>query len=96
MRTGELKDLYRSLGITYRQFDHWWRMGWIGDGSTPGSGHDRALTDRQVQRIRLMAELVNAGIRPDVAAKALTRSTTSRRGRTYLRIGRVQITVEAA
>lgn len=94
--SSSVKDAVYGAGITYRQFDYWWRMGWIGDGSEPGQGHRRKLTPEQVSRIRKLAALVNAGLSPEVAARALSRARTSRRGRTYIAIGDVQIIVGAA
>jgi hypothetical protein len=52
--------------ITYRQLDHWVRLGFIHEhGQRPGrggSGITRTFDEGTVQKIRTMAQLVNGGI----------------------------------
>ena len=60
-----------SLGITYRQFDHWCRTGYVFDdleSAMPGYGYSRSLTQSEAERLRLMAGLVTLGLRPKPAA----------------------------
>lgn len=67
----DLTVLLRDAGITYRQFDYWCVRGLIPDlqdDQNPGQGYPRELTPGQRSHLRIMAELVNGGFRPDAAS----------------------------
>lgn len=81
-------------GITYRQFDHWWRKGWIGSGPI-GQGHLREITAPEMRRIMRLAALVSAGMNPQLAAAALDRAIEDN-GAAVIVTGSVRIIVEAA
>lgn len=80
----DLTDLLADAGVTYRQFDHWCRRGFIPEppatddadakpGLThPGSGFWRELQPAQVEHLRVMARLVHDGMRPDAASVLAT------------------------
>lgn len=88
-------EAIETAGITYRQFDYWWRMGWVGDGSEPGSGGRRDLDEAQLVRLRRLAALVNTGLRPDLAASLLDNAEISRRGKATITLNKVKIVVAA-
>jgi hypothetical protein len=56
-------------GITYRQLDHWVRQGFIETNGGGSSGVPRWLDSTQRRVLDLMASLVKAGIKPEVAAR---------------------------
>lgn len=56
------------LGISYRQFDHWCRIGYL-RAETTGSGRDRDFTPSEIRIAHRMAELVKLGFRPEKAAE---------------------------
>lgn len=64
-----------ELGITYRQLDHWSRMGYLqpsrqDHGKSRSSGSSRVWTPEELRIARLMGRLVHAGLTPQAAAKA--------------------------
>lgn len=61
-------ELVRGAGITYRQFDHWIRRGYI-KGGTPGSGNARDLDETETAVLALMSTLVKSGMFPARAAQ---------------------------
>lgn len=72
----DLDTTLRDAGVTYRQFDHWCTKGYIAglyDSQHPGSGFNRDLDTRQIKQVRLMGQLVTAGMRPDAAANVALR-----------------------
>lgn len=63
-------DLLPDLGISYRQFDHWCRKGYVPGSASRlnrGSGRPRDLNREQVKHLRIMARIVRDGLRPDAA-----------------------------
>jgi DNA-binding transcriptional MerR regulator len=64
-------------GITYRQLDHWSRMGWIRADKRPprrpdreaGSGHPRSYPQAEVRIADLIGQLSRAGIVTSVAGR---------------------------
>lgn len=58
-------------GISYRQFDHWCRRGYIPDVASKGSGNERELTRDQFAYVMKLAKLVKAGVNVHAAAEAL-------------------------
>lgn len=71
----DLRDTLRGLGISYRQFDYWICRGLVPipeQERNPGQGFSRRLTATEVEHLRLMAELVQAGVKPDTASQLAT------------------------
>jgi hypothetical protein len=62
-------DLLASYGVTYRQFDHWCRKGWIVASTPSGSGIERHFERTELDIFRMMASLVGVGFRPVIAAE---------------------------
>lgn len=65
--------LCADLGITYRQLDHWSRMGYLRPvrlerGKGGGTGSPRVWPPGELQVARLMGRLTAAGIQPSLAA----------------------------
>jgi len=61
-----------ALGLTRRQFDYWCRLGLVydDDSTAPGTGFARRrLRKAEVERLQLMAELVQAGVAPAAASR---------------------------
>lgn len=52
------EDVARELGITYRQLDHWIRVGTVVPTfpTNLGSGHPRQWTEDDVRRLRIVVE----------------------------------------
>lgn len=64
-------ELAQRAGVTYKQVDHWTKRRFLKPEPNPGgTGHKRAFKPSEVRVTQIMATLVNAGIRPHVAAKA--------------------------
>lgn len=57
--------------ITYRQLQFWISRfpELFSDNANPGTGYTRSLTRTDVERLRLMAQLVEVGFTPAAAAK---------------------------
>ena len=87
----------QRAGITYRQLDYWLRRGFLGesDSNTPGSGYVRDLTVTQVERLTQLAALVQAGVRPEVAAAWLDEAQDAD-GVKVIEHGPVRITLAVA
>lgn len=83
----------RHVGITYRQLDHWYHRGWIGDSSnvSPSTGNARQVTDTELTRLKQLAALVRAGLRPDRAALLLDTAQTTPTG---IRLSAADITID--
>lgn len=61
-------DVLEATGITYRQFDHWCRRGWLKPfNEASGHGKPRLFTEDQYMTACRMGVLVQAGLRPEVA-----------------------------
>ena len=65
--------LCADLGITYRQLDHWSRMGYLRPvrldrGRGGGTGSPRVWPPGELQVARLMGRLTAASIQPSLAA----------------------------
>ena len=62
-----------TLGITYRQLDHWCRLGLLHPGRQipghQGSGSARTWTPAELEVARLMGQLTAAGLPPATAAR---------------------------
>lgn len=70
-----------DTGITYRQLDHWVVKGWLlPDTGRTGQGVPREWPERELRIARAMVRLVDAGMRPDVAA------VIARSGQRYARV----------
>ena len=68
IQTSEL--LAAIPGLTFRQLDHWIVSGYLGDiGGQPGSGYNRAFTLGEVEQVRTMHRLVEAGLTVPRAAQ---------------------------
>lgn len=66
-----------TLGITYRQLDHWTTRGWISaDDTHPGSGKRRTWADDELAVAARMARLVRAGFTVAKAAEIAREDTT--------------------
>lgn len=68
------EDVTRRAGITYRMVDYWTRADLIPGVEHlvhRGSGYPRSWTEREVQFVCRLAQLVKAGISPRVASEAL-------------------------
>lgn len=78
-----LATLVGYRGVTYRQLDYWARRGWLGEGlaARPGSGTERNLSDQDVERVKAIADLVDAGLRIEVAVELAAAATSTRRVR---------------
>jgi hypothetical protein len=60
----------KDCGITYRQMDHWVRLGYLQPGEGHGSGHARQWTRTELGVARDMGLLVKAGLLPAAAHRA--------------------------
>lgn len=60
-----------TTGATYRQLDHWARVGWLRPlCGSPGSGSRREWPAGEIEVARVMARLVNgAGLPPALAVR---------------------------
>lgn len=59
-----------ALRITYRQLDHWTRVGYLIDDRTrPGSGRNRTWTAGELAVAERMGRAVRAGLTPYAAHK---------------------------
>jgi DNA-binding transcriptional MerR regulator len=64
-------ELLSVSGLTYRQLDYWTSRGLIrADENSPGSGHPRAWSDREMAIARVILRLTDAGVSLRVAAAA--------------------------
>jgi hypothetical protein len=55
--------------MTFRQFDHWCRKGWVRpDNPNAGSGRARSFSRTEVRVLKRMALLVAGGVATSVAA----------------------------
>ena len=59
----------RELGITYRQLDHWVRLGLLRPLHLGGSGNPREWTRAELDVAKAMGRLVAAGLRPEAASR---------------------------
>lgn len=59
----------RELGITYRQLDHWIRLGHLKPLHVGGSGSNREWTRAELDVARTMGRLVAAGMKPGPASR---------------------------
>ena len=67
----ELPSRLGHTGVSYRQVDHWVRRGWLRpDNPHGGPGSVRQWTNDELDVAVRMAQLVKAGLAPEVAAKA--------------------------
>jgi len=66
-----LSTLVGYRGLSYRQLDHWARRGFLGPALArgPGSGTERNLSAADVERIKTIADLLDAGFRLPAAAR---------------------------
>lgn len=65
-------DVLAATGVTFRRLDYWTRTGIVGltgDAATPGSGSPRRWRPRDVDVIRHMASLTDAGFTVVAAAR---------------------------
>lgn len=59
-------EVLEAAKISYRQLDYWTRQRYI-DLDGPGSGRQREYTRAQLEHVVAMADLVRAGLLPDLA-----------------------------
>ena len=59
----------RELGISYRQCDHWTRLGLLKPLHIGGSGTPREWTRAELDVARVMGRLVAAGLKPEPASR---------------------------
>lgn len=59
----------RELGITYRQCDHWVRLGLLRPLHVGGTGNAREWTRAEMEVARIMGRLVGAGMKPALAER---------------------------
>jgi DNA-binding transcriptional MerR regulator len=64
-----LHNTERELGITYRQCDHWVRLGLLKPLHVGGSGSSREWTHAELDVARVMGRLVAAGLKPEPASR---------------------------
>lgn len=64
-----LHNTERELGITYRQCDHWTRLGLLKPLHVGGSGNAREWTRAELDVARVMGRLVAAGLKPEPASR---------------------------
>lgn len=62
-------EVCKATGATYRQLDHWIRRGWLTVDHTGGTGNRREWSSHEITIAALMVRLVNAGLRPEAAAR---------------------------
>lgn len=68
-------DLLQETGATYRQLDHWCRLGLLlPPNPTPGSGAQREWPARELQIAKRMVELTRAGLTVHAAHHAARNS----------------------
>lgn len=61
-------EILERTGITYRQLDHWTRIGYLRpDNGSPGSGNSRRYPATEADVADLMARLVGIGMAPKQA-----------------------------
>lgn len=72
--------LNRCPELTYRQLDHWCRMGWVNGRTVAGvgSGYQRSFAADEASFVIDMAKLVAAGLRPAQASRYLVQSLSER------------------
>ena len=76
-------DLMAYAGLTYRQVDHWTRLGYLRPPEpTPGSGAQRMFSPHEARVAYVMGALVRGGVEPGAAALA---ARTALLGRRYWR-----------
>ena len=64
-------DLCKTMKVTYRQLDYWFRRGWLQNiNPGRGSGSSRYVTSAEAEVVAMMGRLVEAGIEPESAARA--------------------------
>lgn len=58
------QELIDDTGISYRQLDYWTRTGLLTpiDAALPGSGYLRRFPDRELDRARVVHDLLDAGL----------------------------------
>lgn len=62
-------QLADAAGVTYKQVTHWTRRGWLKPADpTPGSGIPCDYPPEEVAVAKRMANLIDWGFRPDMAA----------------------------
>lgn len=58
-------DLCAAADISYRQLDHWTRLGYLHPiEATPGSGYVRAYPSSELATAQLVRRLLDAGMKP--------------------------------
>jgi hypothetical protein len=88
-----MKIDFDAYGISYRQFDHYCRKGWIRSSTDGGSGTQRDFPKSESDIFKIMASLVTIGFRPACAAE-LARSCVDKGWNGQLRLfrGRLEAT----
>jgi DNA-binding transcriptional MerR regulator len=77
-----------ALGLTYRQLDHWSRVGYLRpEGNGRGSGSRRRWPAVEQRVARLMGRLTAAGMQADVAAVHAREAIELGAATAYLHLG---------
>ena len=56
------RDAMRLAGITYRQLDHWTRLGLVRCSTSVSSGYARGYEPREVEILTALAAATNVGV----------------------------------
>lgn len=61
-------EVCQQARVSYRQLDHWFNKGWIPDApAVEGTGTARQWLPRHVEFLKIMGDLVRAGVYPEKA-----------------------------
>lgn len=83
-------EIVTRAGITYRQLDHWTRLGYLTlEEPHPGSGNARTYPETEIHTARRIRVLLDSGLTLTAAVQAV------RDGHVILGANRVTIAVEA-
>lgn len=77
-------DQVLKRGLTYRQLDHWTRLGWLRPAHTSGTGNARVWSQTELQIADLMRRLTRAGLAVEAAAQA---ARSHQDGRPLVKLG---------
>lgn len=63
-------EVIEATGATFRQLDHWVRVGYLRPVGGDGPGRHRDWPGDEVRVAKTMTRLVQAGVRPEAAHRA--------------------------
>ena len=71
------QELIDEAGISYRQLDYWTRTGLLVplDQAQPGSGYPRRFPDRELERARVIHDLLDAGVSLQIIRRVVDQVT---------------------